>query len=531
MSKKIIQFAATGIAIIAIIIFSIHTYATQKLSEKLQITTQQGDSIRFHDLSLNLFAANLRLDSVRLYWEVERSEDERSYGLQAQLEQLSLEGIHFFDYLLDGVVRADRLKLTGPEVQVIIREEGASVLTDTAQNSSASSAIPPIHIRHFSLGPTRIAYHRAGQQPILQVDSFALSAESLDYLPENPDSSLMPKMLDWSASGLLYRQTDANDAVQIGHLSGSLRDSTFHIDNLRILPRSPADRPQQRESANKGGVEVQIGGVRFRGFDWQRLLQQRYISAASVGVDELRIEAIEDQAQSKRNRGKRKALYQETFLAMGVPIRLDSIGIENSSVVYELIPASGRERGRLAFTDLYASLYNITNDSARLSSDINTAADIRAMVNEASELQLHFDFDLGTTDHQFSYQGELKSFPITTFNSILSVAAPLRIASGRADKLTFDIRADAQAARGELLFTYDNLRVNWDDDQSMLKTLGQKVFMLESNPNDGELHRGEVYFERVSDRSFWHYFYKNILSGVRSTVLPDLIVPEKLETE
>lgn len=534
MTKTIGIIIGSAFAILVLGGFVAQSYAQQKLSETLQLTTPKGDSIRFGKLSLDLLTATLRLDSVDVRWIVsnEEVEDNLTYELKGRVSQLELKGINFFDYLFNNVCRVKHLNIRGPELQVITLSQSVQTPPDSVHSSRDKSAFNVVlKAKEVYISPSRIVYRKPETEEVIwQIDSFTLRGKDLHF-PSVQDANPLPDDINWAAARLKYQPAGGLEELHIAHLQGNALDSTLQLRGVQLNPRYSADEQWKKDPTKSGQIKFNIAGAEFENLDWRRLILQQQLSATTVDLDKLHVEVLENEALTISNQHRRKPLYQETFRSVQMPIRLDTIRVKNGQVVYRLIPRKGGERGALDFTDLYATMYNLTNDSAQLAQGANTGVDIRTRFNAESQLTAHFDFALGSADHTFAYRGELQPLSLTTLNSILVAAAPMQIAQGTAQEFTFDVRADQQVAKGELLLRYDRLKIKWQDDHSRIKALGQKVFMREANPKDGELRRGKVYFERLPGRSFWHYFYQSLLSGVRSTTTPNLFLPDQLEVD
>jgi len=94
--------------------------------------------------------------------------------------------------------------------------------------------------------------------------------------------------------------------------------------------------------------------------------------------------------------------------------------------------------------------------------------------------------------------------------------------------LTFNFNGDDDVARGELFFNYDKLSIRLIDKETMqAKGFGESVasfiannFIVRSdNPKYSVLFRkGQIYFERNKQKSFFSFVAKSLLSGISTTI-------------
>ena len=110
---------------------------------------------------------------------------------------------------------------------------------------------------------------------------------------------------------------------------------------------------------------------------------------------------------------------------------------------------------------------------------------------------------------------------------MMNYVAGVNIKSGTSHRLDFDFSHDLERATGELRFHYENLNVQFIDDgkQQMSRGLYDAIatfiantFVIKASNTPGDKMRvGKIEFERNPKKSCFNYWWKSILSGIKSS--------------
>ena len=134
----------------------------------------------------------------------------------------------------------------------------------------------------------------------------------------------------------------------------------------------------------------------------------------------------------------------------------------------------------------------------------------------------------------YYYQGNLRNFDMTLANDMIKQAAAIQFTSGYVNELSFQATANPKVATGELEFYYKNLDVEFSKEgkgpaKIAINELVEWTLFPQENIK-GKKHRiGQMYFERDTQRSFFNFFWKTIFSGMKSTFMPNIMLPKELK--
>ena len=224
---------------------------------------------------------------------------------------------------------------------------------------------------------------------------------------------------------------------------------------------------------------------------------------------------------------QRRPLPQTTLRELGFTVNIDTINLINGYINYQEHPEKAYSTGEVFFTDLNATILNLTNDSIRTLTYSKTNIEASANVFGKGKVKAAFLFDLKNMDNIHTYGIELDSMDLSEFNRILIPSASVQIASGHNNKIIMNARANETYSYGEMKFYYDDLKIQLlNRETETPKGLGNALgsffantFIIKTNnPRNFFLRKGDIFFERDEKRAIFNYWTKTFLSGVVSSI-------------
>lgn len=230
-------------------------------------------------------------------------------------------------------------------------------------------------------------------------------------------------------------------------------------------------------------------------------------------------------------------------------LNIDSLILNKSYIEYEEFAVDADSAGRVFFTNTYATLNNINNNNLPRHDAIQMIAQASLMGQGDLSVKAVLPWDGKDT----KVTGSLRNMDMKKLNLMLEPQAKIRAESGHLDNLAFNFSYDNEKSDGELELNYKDLklvtfmsaekagrkndRIRKRKGQSEEETGGDKkqissVKTLVLNAivrknMDGSLpeekNHGTIHFERDKTKSIFNYWFKSLLSGVKSAYKIDKI--------
>ncbi|RYY19463.1 MAG: hypothetical protein EOO04_21975 [Chitinophagaceae bacterium] len=144
------------------------------------------------------------------------------------------------------------------------------------------------------------------------------------------------------------------------------------------------------------------------------------------------------------------------------------------------------------------------------------------------KLDVRFRFDLDAKDGTFTYSGTLGEMDGDVLNRITKPLGMILVKRGKVKQLEFDIKANADRAKGYVKFAYNDLAVallekEKDGDRlvrkGLLSILANAMVINSDNPNaEGILITAPINHQRVKTASFFNFVWKTLFQGIRHSV-------------
>jgi hypothetical protein len=515
----------------AVVIWGAEQYLKKKIRQELQIQTVRGDTLQVNQVNLGLIGGWVDINDLLIRWNIggeDGAKERLTYVMRGEVGKVQIKGLSFLQYILRGKIQIRQLLIDSSQLDLFLIRK-APLDTDAEPDSDQAASLT-VDIAGIALAPSRIRYFESRDlPPSLEVGGLGLDIQGFRYPQDSLDRNFLQEG-NFTAQDVRFGRPDYFSDLFLHRLVGSVTDSSLHFRQLHFLPRFSKEEYSRHLKNQDSRVDITVAEGRLQGINWRGLLNAGDLQVRTFEMDSCNIQVYED-SRLPIDETRYKSLYQEKLLKLDLAITLDSLLVRNGNLNYEIRPKEAvADLGYLDFRSLQATITNITNDSQRITYQPLLKASIQTVLNGESRLNTYFTFDLSSDQYAYTYSGEMHGFDLSRFNTMLSETSKMSITEGIMQQMKFEVEADNQVARGEMHMDYSDLKIEWLDKHNRLAALAQKIVMRESNPRNGNYRIGQIYFERLPSRSFWNYYVKSLLSGLNSIAMPNLLLPEELDS-
>jgi hypothetical protein len=319
--------------------------------------------------------------------------------------------------------------------------------------------------------------------------------------------------------------TDSLYRVRIGASRFSLLGRSFRITGFELFPdtaafarRDKAGRPEHTR------YRVAAGSLRVDGLGLWRFFR-RQLSAGSASVDSLRLEIEVD--RTKPRGPPTPATLPHQALQEAPPFRIDRLRIARSQILFTERALDGARFGRLPFTEIEATITNVSNDPTLVSFASPCEIDILARFSGASPMRARFEYDLTAKRLNMAYRVSFGRMPAAALNPFLVDLEGVRVREGVLDSADLKVVVRDDLARGELKLLYHDLEIETLDKVSRDRSLSAKVqtfifnhFKLQSeNPKKGKPALvAAVQYQRAPETPLFKFLWLTLRAGVSQTL-------------
>ena len=210
-------------------------------------------------------------------------------------------------------------------------------------------------------------------------------------------------------------------------------------------------------------------------------------------------------------------------------LRVDSIDVNDSFLSYEEFPENNDSTGIIYFDKLTARINGVHNN-AKHKKDITMKTFARFMGEGELNASFTFPYD---SSNLYRVKGSLEKFPLSSVNRMLGSAAKAKIENGFMNRFDFEFAYNDRKSTGSVKMQYEGLKLvtlreNKDKEQAVspIKTWILNTFFIKKDPTkelSDDTRKGEIEFYRDTQKSVFNYWWKSILSGIKSAYNLDKI--------
>lgn len=529
--------------------FSFHHFDNVLPGRKSRLSMKEG---RFSTLD-----GTLLLKDVRLIPQEQTGEKapDKSIGLSVPL--IRMEG---FDYLVQSpsvTLKAATFYLDSPDVHIqranrpeedihaTVRRLGLNnlswTITDwkqvlTAPDSTVYAGKKPDLYRmlaryaeNISLGKLDIADANA-TYAFRRKDSVLVKQQldTTDFSVEGLSVHTSKRMFSLNSIRLNTRNIDIpldNGFYKLKVGSFVMDEKQFRLDQLHLVSPYPKMEFAYRQPKHQDWFDVSVGSLVLDGMDLPAYFSDNRLNIGRMQIDNVVLQNFKNKQIDVPLRWM--PMVYEALQKAPVKLFVDTMSINNLSVIYEELAKNGTHPGRLFFTDMNGRFTGFTNVVSHPEQYIRLDANGKLMGKGSFAATWMLPVD--SLNDRFLLNAHLGAFDLTLLNEIVTPLAPAKIEKGWLDDLTFSMDASSQGGTIEMLFLYNGMKATILKEKNGLVTNNTFVTRLanlllkEANPdhsNKGPKKPRSVhmYVERDPYHSTFNYLWQMLRPAAAASV-------------
>ena len=306
------------------------------------------------------------------------------------------------------------------------------------------------------------------------------------------------------------------------NLAFDSRRGVLTLDSLQRVTQLTPDQLFGR-AIEKSWMNFAFDSVRLTGIRADSLFTGDLVYIDSLTAGDFRLMVVEDlnltivdpekpmPIQALRKLGPRVVLNRARFASTDI-----AYGVVDSLMEPKTIRFSG---GTVRISGL---------DTAPSETD-SVLATIDATFEKTTPLHAEFRLGRGTSGRDYSARGRLGAYDLSRVNPLMRVAADAIIETGHIQELTYESWMRRDTIRGEMSLLYRDLDLKVVGGGAWIKNLLSGVVVKNENRRGEDYRPGRIYHEHDPTKSFFNSYWKALVSGMRSSALSDIALPDELE--
>jgi hypothetical protein len=320
---------------------------------------------------------------------------------------------------------------------------------------------------------------------------------------------------------------DSLNSISFGELKISTHDESIGIKNIALIPRVDKYDYANKVGHQTGWHRLQNIDVEITKVDLSRLIAEKVLSVQKINTTNGILDIFKDK-ELPIPVNQRRQMLQEAIRSIELPIKIDSINVDNFRVNFTSRLSSNMPEGSIEFYEMSARVLNLVNIDSIITRNPNLLVEASTRMMNKGLLTANFDFDLGDENNPFIFNAHLSTMSAKEFNNILQALAFVSVESGTIEDLSMEAQGDRYYATGNMVFLYNDLKVSTINKKNLktkgmgkvVKTFFANAFVVKKNNPAFKFfpREGAMYYERDPQKIIIDYITKTALSGVISSI-------------
>lgn len=520
-----------------------NTMLRKKLPELVFLKSDSLYRIAYDDVSVDelegeIIIKNLRLTPDTTYKKANDPELPHQL-LQVQVPEVHITGVQTDQAVLSKEIIAGQIKFTNPVVTMFKNDRQKK---DTAQDYDARPTTFKIYqvlLRGLEkIKVDTILLDNANYHICKWPDGDTLFSASninahLHHLNISDSTST-----DTSRVLFAEKATVAVDKILIagkGHKYNYLFKSIelnsaerkFSVKTVSFNPLLGEAAYMKAAKYQTDRIDFDFTGLAFNDMNIQEVLNGNLI-ADELAIQRATFKIFRDKSYPKKNISRVGHFPHQELLKLPVNIAFKKVIIHSGFIEYKEKSPQTKSSGVVAFHNISATLYNVTNQAERIKANPVFTLNFHCSFLDKAPLSATLKFYLNNAHGRFTVNGTVGATDATVFNTLSKPMALVEIKSGTVDRLDFNLNCNDYTGKGTVRLLYHDLKVKLlkmedgqpgDFEVKKAASFIANIALTNDNPHKNKPVRiATVAHQRDIYASMFNLTWKSIFEGIQKTV-------------
>lgn len=516
--KKIALFILSLIVLVLLFNFGLNFWVNKQLPKIISEKNTTAYNISYDDLQIDLLSKNIKASKINISPKREKNDSIKKLGIYSKIASIEIIEFKVWDILFNNRIKANNIIINNP--QIILYKETKNAINNS--KSLGSDVVEPfqkiIMVSSIQLnnGNLKIV-HTKTSKPILSLVNLSLNLDGIVITDD-----LLQKKIPFSYDS--YRIKTDSVYYQISdvyHLTAQDLETTNNnltLKKFALIPEYSRRQFVNSLQKEKDLFTLQAELIKLNAMDWGIKDDKLFFNVNSIAIDQMSANIYRNKLPADDL--SKKPLYNKLLRDIAFPLKIDTLNIRNSILVYEEEINFEKGPGMLTFDDFNLTATHIQSGYKQEKlPNINIAIDCKFMNN--SPFKVQWNFNVLDKKDSFKFKGKINNLKMTDLSRFTKpyIRATTQ---GTFDQLDFTIKGNDFNSYETATLKYHDLKVTLhrkDDPQKKSKLKSWVANLIVKNDTDGKTVPAEAKVERIPEKSFFNFLWLNVAEILKQIVI------------
>ena len=516
--KKIVVFVLGLLALIFVLIIGLSFWIKNELPKIINEKNDSPYHIVYKMIDITLLSGTILINDITIVPKKAMNETSDKTGLFATISDVNIEGISVWNFLFDKKIKASKLTISKPKIILYKNDDKALNNPKSIHESVVKPFKNTISVSDILLENTSLKIiSNSSNLPLLVVSNLSLELDNV-VLDDETVENKIPfnyKDFDLSCDSIYFK------ANEFYHLKASTIHGTksdLKIDNFKLIPEYSRAEFVRKIPVEKDIYSTSIKSISLNDMDWGFEKEDFYFFSKSILLDTVYANIY--RSKIPNDDLSKKPLYNKLLREIPFKLQVDSLQIRESILEYEEEKTFEKGAGLLSFHQFNMAVTNINSGyKERKLSEVKIKVDCHFM--NVSPLKVDWRFNVLDKSDGFKIKGTILNFPAEKLDPFTEPYMNVDV-EGKLNEVFFNFAGNDLKSSGNFAIKYHDLKVivfkkNSRKEKNKFLTAVGNLFI--KNDSHEKVKEVEVEVDRIPEKSFYNFLWRNIGEGLIKTLL------------
>lgn len=515
---KIYKKLAIGILGTILLLICLNFVLDIWISAKLKsILTQKNTSsfvVKYKNIDTSLFNNSISVDDISLIPKKDVSDTLAKTKISGTIKLVKVTHIGIFGILFNNKITANNIIISNPKITILTNKKSDKKEQDDAVKSLEKTfSISNIYLNNADIK----IVNEESKKVLLSVHNLNVILDKIG-LSDKTITKKIPfsyKNYSFNCDSIYYHRNEFYD-IETKKISSS--NSELKVSDFKMIPLYNRKQFVTKIAAEKDLYTISSKEISVNNMKWSFQDSVFYFYTKSILLD--KVTASIYRSKEPKDDLTKKKLYNSLLRDLKFNLKVDTLKIRNSILIYEEEITFEKGPGKLFFDD-----FNLTATNIQSGFNKTKLPDLKIKINckfmKTSPLNVNWRLNVMDKTDGFRIQGTIANFDLEKLNPFTKPYINVNT-KGNFDKVIFDITGNDVSSKGKFSLQYDNLKVvvfQKDDRKKKNKLLTAIGNLFVKTDTKDRLKSTDVEVKRIQEKSFYNFLWLNIAEGLKKLLI------------